>query len=77
MPSRKTRPSLYTLAITVLVSLQIATPAWAWGRLGHRVSSRLAEKQLTRAIHRACDQAKIERWSPNRLRHTAATSVQR
>jgi len=30
-----------------------------------------------RAIHRACDLAKIERWSPNRLRHTAATRVRR
>ncbi len=25
-----------------------------------------------RAIHRACDKAKIARWSPNRLRHSAA-----
>ena len=30
-----------------------------------------------RAIHRACDLAKIERWSPNRLRHTAATRLRR
>jgi integrase len=28
-----------------------------------------------RAIHRACDNAKIERWSPNRLRHAAATEI--
>ncbi len=28
-----------------------------------------------RAIHRACDRAGIERWSPNRLRHTAATEI--
>ena len=28
-----------------------------------------------RAIHRACDKAGLERWSPNRLRHTAATEV--
>lgn len=28
-----------------------------------------------RAIHRACDRAKIPRWSPNRLRHAAATAV--
>src|SRR5580658_7460012 len=26
-----------------------ATPAWAWGRLGHRVISRLAEKHMTPA----------------------------
>jgi len=28
-----------------------------------------------RAIHRSCDKAKVERWSPNRLRHSAATVV--
>jgi hypothetical protein len=27
--------------------LQTATPAWAWGRLGHRVIARLAEKHMT------------------------------
>ena len=27
------------------------------------------------AIHRACDAAGVPRWSPNRLRHTAATEV--
>ena len=27
------------------------------------------------AIHRACDKAGISRWSPNQLRHTAATEV--
>lgn len=26
-----------------------------------------------RAIHRACEKGGVERWSPNRLRHTAAT----
>ncbi len=30
-----------------------------------------------RAIHRACDKAEVERWSPNRLRHTAATEIRR
>ena len=30
-----------------------------------------------RSIHRACDQAGIERWSPNRLRHAAATEIRR
>ena len=30
-----------------------ATPAYAWGRLGHRVISRLAEKQLTPAAKAA------------------------
>ena len=28
-----------------------------------------------RAIHRACDAAGVERWSPNRLRHSHATEV--
>jgi integrase len=27
------------------------------------------------AIHRACDKAGIERWSPNRIRHTTGTEV--
>jgi hypothetical protein len=30
-----------------MVALQSATPAWAWGRLGHRVIARLAEKHMT------------------------------
>jgi hypothetical protein len=30
-----------------LASLQAASPAWAWGRLGHRVIARLAERHLT------------------------------
>lgn len=30
-----------------------------------------------RAIHRACDRAKVSRWSPNQLRHAAATSVRK
>lgn len=30
-----------------------------------------------RAIHRGCDRAGVERWSPNRLRHTAATAIRK
>jgi len=30
-----------------------------------------------RAIHRACDKAEIPRWSPNRLRHSAATEIRK
>ncbi len=30
-----------------------------------------------RSIHRACDRAGVERWSPNRLRHSAATEIRR
>jgi hypothetical protein len=49
MPGRTSRRSWFTLALTLLVALQSATPAWAWGRLGHRVISRLAEQHLTPA----------------------------
>jgi integrase len=28
-----------------------------------------------RAVSRACDKAKVEKWSPNQLRHTAATEI--
>ncbi len=41
------RPSWLVIALTLLVSLQVATPAWAWGVLGHRVIARLAEKHMT------------------------------
>ena len=27
------------------------------------------------AIHRACDKAGVERWSPNQLRHTVGTDI--
>lgn len=30
-----------------------------------------------RAIHRACEKLKIEKWAPNRLRHTSATEIRR
>jgi len=41
------QPSWFVIALTLLVVLQLATPAWAWGRLGHRVIARLAEKHMT------------------------------
>jgi nuclease S1 len=47
MSGRTPRRSWSTYVLTLLVALQTASPAWAWGRLGHRVISRLAEKQLT------------------------------
>jgi hypothetical protein len=31
----------------LLITIQATTPAWAWGQLGHRVISRIAEKHLT------------------------------
>ena len=30
-----------------------------------------------RAIHRACKRAEVEKWSPNRLRHSAATEIRK
>jgi nuclease S1 len=39
--------SCYKFTLTLLVILHTASPASAWGRLGHRVISRLAEKELT------------------------------
>jgi nuclease S1 len=41
------RRSWFFVAVATLIALQTATPAWAWGRLGHRVISRLAERRLT------------------------------
>jgi nuclease S1 len=44
-PRRDHRPWIVS-ALTLIVALQSATPAWAWGRLGHRVISRIAENRL-------------------------------
>ncbi|MCA9171306.1 MAG: site-specific integrase [Planctomycetales bacterium] len=40
-----------------------------------RPAERYDTNGYRRAIHRACDRAKIPRWSPNRLRHAAATEI--
>jgi hypothetical protein len=48
MPVEKTRRSSWFVSLlTPLLTLQTATPAWAWGRLGHRVIASLAEKHMT------------------------------
>ncbi len=47
MAGRAIRRSWFVSALALLVSLQPATPAWAWGRLGHRVIAQIAEKRLT------------------------------
>ncbi len=51
MPSglSRRRKCLSWLVITLalLIPSQTARPAWAWGRLGHRVIFRIVEKQLT------------------------------
>src|SRR5271166_2910726 len=38
--------SLFVSALALLISIQMSAPAWAWGPLGHRVISRIAEKKL-------------------------------
>jgi nuclease S1 len=46
MPGQTGHRSWFVVTFTVLVALQSTTPIWAWGRLGHRVISRIAEKNL-------------------------------
>jgi integrase len=41
------------------------------------VGSQYITSSYRRAIHRACDKAKLDRWGPNRLRHSAATDIRR
>ena len=43
----RSRRSWLAIAVPLLLVLPTTTPAWAWGRLGHRVISRIAEKNLT------------------------------
>jgi len=38
--------SLFVSALALLISIQMSAPAWAWGPLGHRIISRIAEKNL-------------------------------
>ena len=40
-------------------------------------NDRYVTSSYRRAIHRACDKLKIEKWSPNRLRHTSATLIRK
>src|SRR5262249_37013980 len=49
----RSRRAFLVVPMVLLITLQAATPAWAWGRLGHRVISKLAERHLT-------DKAKAE-----------------
>ena len=42
-----------------------------------RAGEQYTTSSYRRAIHRACDLAGIDRWGPNRLRHSAATEVRR
>ena len=45
--TRRMARSVFVFAVTLLAMLGVTAHAWAWGRLGHRVIARLAEKQLT------------------------------
>jgi len=40
-------------------------------------ADRYTVNSYRRAIHRACDKAKVPRWSPNQLRHLASTKLRR
>ncbi|KKL12132.1 hypothetical protein LCGC14_2538830 [marine sediment metagenome] len=42
-----------------------------------KAGSRYTTGSYRRAIHRACDKAAIDRWSPNQLRHSAGTEIRR
>ncbi len=44
--SRRRGRSLFVSALALLLLFQVSAPVWAWGRLGHRVISRIAEKKL-------------------------------
>jgi integrase len=44
---------------------------------GRPKGSRYTTPSYRRAIHRACAEARIPVWSPNRLRHLAATRIRR
>ncbi|MFV2069345.1 MAG: tyrosine-type recombinase/integrase [Pirellulales bacterium] len=39
--------------------------------------ARYTTDSYRRAIHRACDKAGVEHWSPNRLRHSAGTEIRK
>ncbi len=39
--------------------------------------NRYTTDSYRRAIHRACEKSKIEKWSPNRIRHTTATEIRK
>ncbi len=43
---RERARSIFVSALALLVCFQMPAPAWAWGRIGHRVISRFAEKKL-------------------------------
>ncbi|QDU56748.1 tyrosine-type recombinase/integrase [Aeoliella mucimassa] len=40
-------------------------------------NDRYTTASYRRAIHRACDKAGVDKWSPNRIRHTASTEIRK
>jgi integrase len=42
-----------------------------------RASNRYRTASYRRAIHRVCEKHGIEKWSPNRIRHTASTEIRK
>ena len=38
--------SFFVIALALLLLVQMPAPIWAWGRIDHRITSRLAEKRL-------------------------------
>ena len=44
--SQRRGRSLFVSALALLLLFQVSAPVWAWGRLGHRVIARIAEKNL-------------------------------
>ncbi len=47
MQERSSHQPRLVVALVVLLIMAPPAPAWAWGRLGHRVIARLAEQQMT------------------------------
>jgi hypothetical protein len=69
-------------ALASFAAISTATPAWAWGRIGHRVIARLAERHMTPEAKAAVaailepgeSLANASLWADevrNRMRHTA------
>jgi hypothetical protein len=46
-PTLRRSRSILTFALAWIITFQAPTPVWAWGRLGHRIISRIAEKNLS------------------------------
>jgi integrase len=56
---------------------QSAAAPWIAKAGGSGRVFRISKGGLRKAIHRACDAAKIPRWAPGRLRHSAATAIRK